>query len=645
MRNAGFVILFFLLTGIVNDCLGQEVLLDLQSLPIKDSGAKKSKLKVNSKSTLPLPFFDDFSMGISYPNQTIWANKNVIVNQTYAINPPTIGVATFDAINSKGELYENLSLVSLTADTLTSKPIDLNYPESDSLYLSFQYQAKGLGKEPQVNDSLVVEFYSLAESKWLRIWSASANFSSNSITEKHKLRNRIVKQANPKLSEKFFNVLLPITDERFRKDGFMFRFMNYASLPQNQQVPSLRGNGDHWHIDMVYLDKYRNYVDTLLNDVAFRTPIKSFLKNYESIPWKHFTAEAIQSELSNPLEFRVIYSNLGPTTWNVTRRYEITNLSNPLNPYIFSGGAENIYTLETTSYTRDYEYTFSSNWEDSAKFAMKSYLITEFDPNTQYLRYNDTIRYTQQFFNYYAYDDGSAENGYGIYGEGTQNGMVALRYHSYIEDSLKGILMYFNRTYKDTSKQFFNLTIWKDANGKPGDTLYQKRRIKPIFTDSLNMFALYGVDRALKVGGDFWVGWVNTTTHTLNVGFDLNNNHSDKLYYNISGEWVKTQFNGSLMIRPVFNKLTQNPTSVVKPSNKVEFQIYPNPASNQVNLAISEDLKPETIRIISLAGQVLINKAFDNSSIDISNIPTGIYLLQVMLPNRITTSKKLVIIK
>ena len=54
-------------------------------------------------------------------------------------------------------------------------------------------------------------------------------------------------------------------------------------------------------------------------------------------------------------------------------------------------------------------------------------LITdEFDPKG-----NDTIHYNQVFNNYFAFDDGSSEGGYGINGQGSRNAMVAYRFKSF----------------------------------------------------------------------------------------------------------------------------------------------------------------------------------------------------------------------
>jgi len=126
---------------------GQEVLIDLQSMPVKKNALSKPKVKAHSKASSSLPFYDDFSKGLSYPDPDKWFQSSVLINQTYAINQPTIGVATFDAMNRNGKLHSHLTTTPEIADTLTSKPINLVYNEDDSLYLSFWYQPKGLGKQ------------------------------------------------------------------------------------------------------------------------------------------------------------------------------------------------------------------------------------------------------------------------------------------------------------------------------------------------------------------------------------------------------------------------------------------------------------------------------------------------------------------
>jgi len=649
MRN-NFVLLLILFVVSSKFSIGQEMLLDLQTMPLKKEVKPNiSPLRIKANSSLILPFFDDFAKGLSYPDPDNWTNSYVFINQTYPINPVTVGVATFDAIDQNGKLYSHLTTSSLPSDTLTSRPIYLD--TVSNVFLSFYYEPKGLGKEPSATDSLVVEFLSKDENKWLRAWSVSPHFNTNSVIENYHLEGNIVTKKATKISENFFRVMIPIYDERFLTDSFQFRFINYASLPANLQVPSLRGNGDQWHIDYVYLNKDRFAEDTIPDDVAFCQPMKSILKNFEAIPWKHFNSGARQVEFTDPLSLKIHFRNLSNSQRNVFHRFVFTDFSNSLrndSSYYFSFDYKPYTTCDSTIF---YEYTYNSDWSDSAKFSIESYLKNLDDSLKQYLKWNDTIRYTQKFLNYYAYDDGTAENGYGLYGNGSDYGMVALKYTPYLADSLKGVMIYFNRSLQDNNLLYipdsveFHLTVWDDDNGKPGTILYQCENVKPKFTDRLNKFAYYPIKSKLKINGTFWVGWVNTTTDFLNVGFDCNNVHNDKLYYNLNGTWEQSQFTGSLMIRPIFGYVAQYQTGIITPTKKTSFSIFPNPASSSVNLNLPEGVTPERVRVFNLAGQLVISKTYDSSSIDVSNLSAGIYLFQLTFQNKPASTQKLVIIK
>src|ERR1035438_4122710 len=98
----------------------------------------------NVQSALTLPFFDDFSTSYIYPDSTKWIGRSVYINDDFPIDPPTIGVATFDGLDSVGKPYLNATY-DYPADTLTSQLINLSAAlASDStIYLSFYYQAAG----------------------------------------------------------------------------------------------------------------------------------------------------------------------------------------------------------------------------------------------------------------------------------------------------------------------------------------------------------------------------------------------------------------------------------------------------------------------------------------------------------------------
>ena len=49
-----------------------------------------------SADTLFLPFFDDFSANTVWPSQERWSDSSAFINYNFGINPPTLGMATFD---------------------------------------------------------------------------------------------------------------------------------------------------------------------------------------------------------------------------------------------------------------------------------------------------------------------------------------------------------------------------------------------------------------------------------------------------------------------------------------------------------------------------------------------------------------------
>ena len=77
----------------------------------------------------------------------------VFINNTYSDKQITCGIATFDALDSNGRLYATASSYGFKADQLTSQPLNLNYTAGDNIWLSFFYQAGGLGDPPEPNDS------------------------------------------------------------------------------------------------------------------------------------------------------------------------------------------------------------------------------------------------------------------------------------------------------------------------------------------------------------------------------------------------------------------------------------------------------------------------------------------------------------
>ena len=642
LRKVAYTV-FFAFAGIAVNA--QEVLVNLSTYPAYSvSNSKTSSSK--AKGILTLPFFDDFSRNTVKPTLDLWEASSVTTNQNYGINPPTIGVATFDAINSKGELHANLTTTPQGADTLTSLPINLTYSADDSIYLSFCFQPQGLGYAPSSKDSLVLEFWDDSESLWVRAWSASVDFVKKTLVYKNILTSKSKTINSDTLNRGFYNAIINIGEQRFLSPNFRFRFVNYASLSANTLVPGLKSNSDHWHIDMVYLNKYRDLTDTIYNDVSFSKPIQNLMRNYTSLPWSHFN-DAFKSEFPSPLTINIFYHNLGPVVWDVPVRFVIKDFSGLRADSLFLGGSSNIFPYQKVNYSRYFDFNFRSAWQDSAKFMFKSYLELYNNQSSApvHLMFNDTISRTFEFHNYYAYDDGSAESGYGIFGEGTDDGMVAYKFNNYKADTLQGIMLYFNRTYADANQTTFKLTVWDDSQGKPGEIVYQKNGVRPRFSDSLNKYSIYRIDPTFIPKGTFYVGWIQTSQDMLNIGFDMNTDNQDKLYYNIAGDWVKTKYSGSLMIRPIFGRMHQTPTGIITPTSQTDFSVYPNPANEFISIR-SDNAEINALQIINITGKVVLNERGSRlESINIQNLTEGIYIVRACLNTGKWVTHKLVVVR
>ena len=620
------VLIFF--SFIFKISFAQEFLIN-NGNPVLQTYSKKYVQK-NSKNfidTLELPFVDDFSNSYIYPDETKWIDNHVFINNDYCKNNISYNVATFDAIDSKGNIYNDLSSSSAKkADYLTSLPINLDYLQKDSIYLSFFYQCGGKGEKPDERDCLVLEFYS-SENQWIKIWEKAG------------------KKAGEIADSTFTMVLLPIKDKNFLYKGFKFRFLNYVTIGSNIE-PSWRSNCDVWNIDYVKLDKNRNINDTILNDIAFVQNFTSFLKGYESVPCKHYAAISNKAEImNNSVLFAVNSYCLDPQNEGIgiSRDFYLYNSYSLDLLKSYLNDKENIYSFYNDSvlrYNKNIEIEFPITEDmDSAKFTLLGSMTARNIADPLYTRWNDTIRYYQYFENYYAYDDGTAEAGYGIKGVGAK---VAYKFDILVGDTLKGVYMYFNKTLNEANIIYFYLSVWKNNNGYPGDLYYEMEGIKPQYSQ-LNEYVYYKLEKPIYIDSTFYIGWRKTTNDDINLGVDFSRDASDKLYYTYNGQWTKSQFNCALMLRPVFGKEPKTMSINNYEKNISNFNIYPNPTNESFNIDIDAN-NQLNIEIYDISGKLLLSSK-TTKNINISSLNSGIYFVKINSDNEIYNIKKLIIQK
>lgn len=562
-----------------------------------------------------------FIKNISDPTK-FWLNEQAYHNYRFSVNPWSLGVVTFDGLDEYGYPYNFGGIANQVNDILLAKPMDLSgYSPADSVYFSFLYQKEGFGDKPEMDkDSLFVEFYSPVTGTWKRVWRTNGG----ALTD-------------------FQVAHIPLTNVDYFQKGFQFRFGNYSS-------PA--GALDHFHIDYVHLRDQSGYQDTLFKDFALVYPISTLLKDYTSVPWKHYRANH-NDKMSDSVKFTVRNgSELTENNLNgLVNVYHEGNLegSFTLNASTLSGGDINYGPRTTYESYHDFStgYFFDSNLTNDT-LAYFDYLgtATAQFPNNPV---NDTTFGRQVFENYYSYDDGTAEKAYGI--TGVQS-LLAVKYDAYQADSLIGVQIHFVPTVIDLSNDLFLLTVWDDNDGKPGDVIYEDEFYyprQPIYTNGRNEFHTYVFKDTMKVGvGEtFYVGMRQIDEDRLSIGFDANHDNADKTFWSVNGggNWYNANYPGSVMIRPIVSSLMDY-TLGIETNELVavdyDFTIYPNPTRSVVNIRLENTTNESSFQILDLNGRV-IKEFTGTSQVDVSTLQSGIYLVNRIEQKQVVKVNKLVV--
>ena len=624
--------LVFLLVFTSVSAFAQEKIFDLNvnaRLNGYEEYLRQSENVSRAADTLSLPFFDDFSesfsrirtLGDDYPDPNLWDGNTVYINNHMAINPISQGVATFDGLDERGQAYSFGFSVPAVADSLTSNCLRMSGVQ-DTAYLSFYYQAQGLGNAPEQDNPLVVEFKDTSQ-VWTQVWDV----------EGYNLDDFDFRRA-----------IIPVAGDEYLFDGFQFRFLNYASLS---------GNVDHWHVDYVKLDVE---ADTTIDDVAFlaQTSIdyqgntlnatSSVLKEYNNMPWVHFKTD--------PSEF------LGDTTYFALRNNRTLNspdgdytpkvfdhegnllhVGDTASPNVFpsiicgnepNNCAETIGGVEDNHYV-SLNYDLPTNIEISSD-SMFFEIVHEINGLNDDVTKNDRISHQQLFYNYYAYDDGTAEQAYGL-GELETVGRVAVKYDIKDNDVLQAIQLYLNPVAFDLSDEPVQLAVWSGGE-TPDDTLWTSQSITLNYTNAINYFYHYFLDRDIQVNDNstIFIGWIQqpATNQKFSIGMDRRTDNSDKVFYNLGGTWQQSSIPGSLMIRPVFGE-EYDWVGVENVNPLEDLLVYPNPSNGQVSIQekFVGQLAQANIQVFDMSGRTIHQQVGCQNALDLQSVQQGVYLLRI----------------
>lgn len=601
------------------------------------------------QDTIELPFMDDFSYEGPHPS-TKWVDKDVFVNNTMAIDPVSVGVATFDGIDEKGRAYNNGygSADRLTSAYFEMAPFNIN----SGLWLSFYIEPQGLGETPSDRDSLVLEFKNSAN-EWITIDTFTT--------------------LNNPATDEFSYYSYPLNENQYFFDGFQFRFTNYTLGS---------GNLDHWHLDYVRLAIGDG--SPILADIAFTEIPNPILKTYTSMPWWHFVPnkgdEIPTAEMFNeihmyshddveraitPTEVELIELETGTVLLDDIALFQTATNFQP-------GFLNNDFPTPPAQTYPTFTNSINNDFADDLKYLEfeKSYSINvnAEDVNVNpIVEDNNVVRHTTIFDNYFAYDDGTAEGGI----ETTKNNVqIAQKYHANVADTLKGVQFHFPHIFANTSSQNFTLKVWIGEldNSPEFEAFLQNPLYIDSYLDSLNGFTTY----VLKDGdtgeltplaipaGDFYVGWQQISSCSLNECIAVGNDKSKEdgmqnVFFDEFGfgsNWLSIlsaapNLKGTLMIRPIVGEGTPVQSSKTNDVTKnTQLSIFPNPTSGFLNIKIEKgNFDQFSYTLFDSIGKIISQNQLTNQ-LDISNLQNGIYFIKVQ--NRKTNeiiNRKIILVK
>ncbi len=578
--------------------LAQENLVPLSWNRASEAAGKTAAPVGFRKSTaLPLPFFEDFLGSNLYPDPQRWVvNRQVYVNNTMGVNPVAQGVCTFDALGPDNRPYDTTNPFRLLyADTLASQPFDFSaYNPGDSIYLSFFYQPQGAGFAPETTDSLML-FFRSRNGRWFKQWAKEGT-----------------------LLQPFRQVMIPVTDTSYLYNGFQFRFINKASINLNDDV---------WNLDYIRMDAGRNLYDTAVQDVALTTISGNLLRDYTSMPYRHYLANTAgegATEISG--DFR-------------------NNEAQPISGFIGlnATNAANGTSFYTTG------QPMSLNSYQSDRFRIPSYTaITQIGPqDALFIRHhfslstaapqsstaNDTLTKIQVFDNYFAYDDGTAEKAYYLNLLPALPGIVAMEFHTSVADTLRGGAILFAQQVPTAAGKFFNMQLYRRLAGVAGATadelIHSQDFYQPRFVDTVNRFFTYVFDTPVPLPpGNYYFCVAQPAlsgSDSLYYAVDANRVGANHLYYNVDGNWRSSTISGALMIRPLVGAPVA-PTAVEQVKNISSWSVYPNPSAGALSLqAVPENSE---VQLLDISGKQVIRQWLLPALPGLRGLSAGMYLLR-----------------
>jgi len=589
------------------------------------------------EDTLELPFWDDFSYADSgtpannsfSPSLALWAagSETVRVNTGLDIDPPTVGIATFDGVDADGKPYSNIDTDSGLADSLVSKPINLStipVTERESVWLSFFWQQFGRGEFPDPEDSLRLQFKN-NQGSWQTVWSRAGG--------------------DTLATNEFKQEMIQLLNPGFFHAAFRFRFQSFNRLS---------GAFDTWNVDYIYLNSGRSASNTAYPDRALTSLPSSPLGQYTAVPMEQYKVAPERYTGASEVNFYNLNVQLQPVRFTAQIRdgrngnlIQLLDNDLALSPIPTGFARRTIVASELDPTQVDTNLDSLSLKTEFFLTSGDNFLIenissgdTLFSRSVDY-RVNDTVSATFVLNDYFAYDDGEAEFGVEL---NLNGGKVAYQYAAPRQDLLTHLDVYFPPLRRNQQSIPIRLFVWESLTDSAGnEVVLRTEQAQASSSGFLGSFTRFELASPVTVRDTFYIGYEQQGESFLAVGFDKNKDTADKIFFNVTGAWEQNlELDGSLMMRPVFDRERQSVVlsaedNIDKPTS---VTIYPNPSAGgfRVNQPFDKLL------LTDISGKLLrtFSTQLTPDTLLYTELPPGIYLAHIFIGgNKI--SRKLII--
>lgn len=611
---------------------GRAQLAPLTSDPARAVQAAKPAATAQRGQALSLPFFDDFTTPLDgQPDPQLWlAGGGALVNNRFAVGPPTRGTAFLDGLKADGRPYGSGNSY---IDTLTSLPIDLSgRTAADKLYLGFYWQAGNLLRIPEVstssrNRSLQLEFKD-ANGIWVPVW---------------------VKPQTADSREAFRRKFVAVEQTRFLHANFQFRFRTRGSLSENT---------DSWSVDYVKLAPVQSVADSTYQDVATSMPLTSLLARGSSMPVWQYNAAANPASQLNPATYTTI-NNLATTNIPVPGRWIGTLEVLPSGPVAtFTTTAP--FSLISPQYQAKIEGDLRTTpipvTADPKVIRHRLQLITNEGGTNPLTLPNDNITRLTELSDYYAFDDGTAEATVSVPPPGLASNYYALRFELNKPDQVRSIRI--SPSFPSAANRTITVNIW-DADPANGNapTRLPKSTQSIVLPDSMpagQTFIEVPLPAPVAVSGVFFAGYGHGIVSTpLSINVDMNTvPAADAMWQFTRGFWeVKPTVSPAtpplyqgyaLMLRPV---MTNYVLAVAPAAVAAGYSLYPNPSSDGL---VQVQGRYARALVLDALGRVAWQQPAAQQgqpTLDLRALPAGLYLVQLTLADGLTVTKRVVLAK